>query len=627
MRKRARCRGMSGAILGETTFAVIGLLFLLSAIRTFTSTLYMTLYGSVPNDTVGAIAFAVFAASVLAVVVAFRSSPRRAIALSATLLAAGTTLAAASRWNWGDILLSAVAVVGGMWWLALTHSSRSGDGGSPFVVGLPIALAADLGLRAFLRTIPIADLPGLIAPAIALVGALLMIAAGFAAYGVERTWTTPGLRGSLALLAIPPLLLVAETGATDPGQAAGIGSFARGPEGPGAWYAIAILLGLGMTAGAAMTARARPQRRVVALAAVALGAVVMWSHVPYAATLGAAILAGGVLAAAATLPDTAARPAGSPWLSAVALALGWSLFVGLAFLFYAYYAPPAAPLIATGLVLIGLVAAAPVPGPRLGVPGTILVALLAIAAPLAALVATPSAPVDASPRTAFRLMTYNVHQGFDEGDVPALDAIADTIRSETPDVVVLQEVARGWMITEQHDVLTFLAERTGMQYVFGPTIGDAYGNAVLSRLPITEVEYLEYERQPRLRHQPRGAIFFKVNDVLVIATHLDHIADATDVRQGQVHSILAKWNLRTPAIVAGDLNALPGSAELRLLEDSGFRDLAKADGADQATIPASDPKQRIDYVWGIGVAGTQAHTVTSTASDHRPLVVTITRQK
>ena len=81
------------------------------------------------------------------------------------------------------------------------------------------------------------------------------------------------------------------------------------------------------------------------------------------------------------------------------------------------------------------------------------------------------------------------------------------------------------------------------------------------------------------------------------------------------------------AIVAGDLNALPGSAELRLLEDSGFRDLAKADGADQATIPASDPKQRIDYVWGIGVTGTQAHTVTSTASDHRPLVVTITRQK
>src|SRR5206468_10448456 len=143
----------------------------------------------------------------------------------------------------------------------------------------------------------------------------------------------------------------------------------------------------------------------------------------------------------------------------------------------------------------------------------------------------------------------------------------------------------------------------GMQYVFGPEIGDAYGNAVLSRLPVTEIDYLHYERQSKLRYQPRGAIFFRVADVLVVATHLDHNADATDVRQGQVHSILAKWNLRSPAIVAGDLNALPGSAELALLQQSGFRDLAEADGADQPTIPSSDPKQRIDYIWGIGVAG------------------------
>jgi endonuclease/exonuclease/phosphatase family metal-dependent hydrolase len=224
-------------------------------------------------------------------------------------------------------------------------------------------------------------------------------------------------------------------------------------------------------------------------------------------------------------------------------------------------------------------------------------------------------------------MTYNVHQGFDDGNVPSLDALADTIRAETPDVVVLEEVPRGWMIAEQHDVLTYLSERLGMQYVFGPEIGDAYGNAVLSRLPVTEVDYLHFERQQRLRYQPRGAIFLRIADVLVIATHLDHNADATDVRQGQVHSILAKWNLRSPAIVAGDLNAVPGSAELSLLQQSGFRDLAQADNAEQATFPASSPAQRIDYVWGVGVSGTQAHTVASTASDHRPLVMTISRQR
>jgi endonuclease/exonuclease/phosphatase family metal-dependent hydrolase len=166
-----------------------------------------------------------------------------------------------------------------------------------------------------------------------------------------------------------------------------------------------------------------------------------------------------------------------------------------------------------------------------------------------------------------------------------------------------------------------------MPYVFGPAIGDAYGNAVLSRLPVTDVERHSYPRQPLLRHQPRGFIRFRVADVLVFATHLDHVEGATEVRQGQVHAILAAWNAERPAIVAGDLNALPGSPELRLLEDAGFRDLAKDDGADQPTLPASAPRYRIDYVWGNGIRGSQAHTVASTASDHRPLVITVSQAR
>ena len=63
---------MNGAILGATTFAVIGVLFLIAAIRGFTSSLYMSLYGNVANETVGAIALVVFAASLLAAIVAWR---------------------------------------------------------------------------------------------------------------------------------------------------------------------------------------------------------------------------------------------------------------------------------------------------------------------------------------------------------------------------------------------------------------------------------------------------------------------------------------------------------------------------------------------------------------------------
>lgn len=619
---------MNGAILGGTTFATIGVLFLLASIRTFTSTLYQSLFGVVPNETVGGIALGTFAASLLALVASWRLGPRRSVAFSGVLLVGGTLLSTASRIDVADVVLSGIAVVGGTWWLALTHSARAGSGGSPFVLGLPLALTLDLALRAAFRTSPVADLAPPLALALTLAGVLVFVGAGLAWSGEEQRWTSPGLRGAFALVAIPALLLVAETGATDPGQAAGASGLDRGPQPPGAWYVVAAALGLGLTTGAVALARQRPPARVAALVAVAAGALLFWSHLPVLATVGAMVLAAGVFAGAAVLADTASRPSRGPVLTVVALTVGWVAFVALAFLFYAYYALPAAVWAASALVLLGLVAAVPLPAPRLGPVGIALVGAIALVVPIAALVTSPAQQATREGRPAFRLMTYNVHQGFDAGNIPSVDRIADVIIAEDPDVVVLQEVVRGWMIDEQHDVLTVLAERTGMSYVFGPAIGDVYGNAVLSRLPISGVRYISYERQPQLRHQPRGAILFSVADVLVIATHLDHIDSrtASAVRQGQVHSLLAAWNAQRPAVVAGDLNAVPGLPELRLLEDAGFRDLVKDDGADQPTIPAGVPDERIDYVWGIGVRGSGAHTVATTASDHRPVVVTIERR-
>lgn len=613
---------VSGAILGQTTFAAIGLLFLISAIRTFTSSLYMSLFGSVPNETVGLIALGVFALSALAIVVAIRSGPRGGVALTGTLLAGGTVLATASRAGWADIVLSAVALVGGTWWLALSHSSRSRLGSSAVVLGLPFAIAADLGLRAAFRTIPVVDQVIPLALALVIIAALLFLAAGILTSDTDQEWTSPGLRGAVALAALPPLLLVGELAAWNPGQVSGAAGLGRGPEAPGSWYLIAAALGLGMAFGSLALSRARPPQRLVAIAAIAIGIALLALGLPALPLVGGVILAAGAIAAAAVLPDTAARPAYSPVVTVLALALGWILFVGLAFGFYAYYALAPAFWVAGAIVVIGLAAATPLPGPRFGATGALLVATLALLVPVVALVTTPEARVEE--RSTLRLMTYNVHQGFDDGNVPGLDGLVATIAAEAPDLVVLQEVTRGWMITQQHDVLTVLAERLGMQYAFGPTIGDVYGNAVLSRLPLTDVRTVAFAREPSIRHQPRGALLFRVADLLVIATHLDHVAGATAVRQAQVRVILDAWAGARPAIIAGDLNGLPASAEMRMLADAGFTDLAAAAGAEQPTFPARAPVERIDYVWGIGVAGSQAHTAVSTASDHRPVVVNIT---
>lgn len=613
---------MSGALLGGSTFAAVGLLFLLTAIRMFTSTLYQAMFGAVPNETVGAIALGVFAASILAVVAAWRLGARGSVALSGTLLAGGTLFATASHWDRAVIVLAAVAVVGGTWWLALVHSARGGAGASPFVLGLPLALSADLALRAAFRTEMVVELAPAVALLLTAVATLVFLAAGLAWAAGEHEWTSPGVRGAIALFAIPALLLVSELAAANPGEAAGAGGLDRGPQPAGTWYVVAAALGLGMTTGAVVLARRRPPARLSALLAVVSGSLLLWSHLPVAATIGAMILAAGTFAGASILADTAARPARSPLAGVIALAVGWVAFVGLAFVFYAYYAPAGAPFAAVAIVAVGLLAAVPLPMPRFGVTGIALVGILGVVVPVVALL-TPPTVSRVEGRAAFRLMTYNVHQGFDDGNIPSVQRLADVIAAEDPDVVVLEEVVRGWMIDDQHDVLTVLSERLGMPYVFGPQIGDVYGDAIMSRLPVTDVKVIHFAREPQIAHQPRGAILLTVDGVRLIGTHLDEIDGATDVRQRQVASILTAWGGSRPAIIAGDLNARPGAPELRLIADAGFRDLAKDDGADQPTSPSGRPTDRIDYVWGIGVVGSEAHTVATTASDHRPVVINI----
>jgi endonuclease/exonuclease/phosphatase family metal-dependent hydrolase len=187
------------------------------------------------------------------------------------------------------------------------------------------------------------------------------------------------------------------------------------------------------------------------------------------------------------------------------------------------------------------------------------------------------------------------------------------------------------MIDEQQDTLSVLAERLGMQYAFLPNIGDLYGDAVLSRFAMTDVRQVHYALEPGIKHQPRGALFVRIADVLFVCTHLDELSDGTFVRQEQVRTIIREVGDATPLIVGGDLNAKPEDIEVRLLNEFGLDDLG-AEAGDTTT--GDDPQKRIDYLWGRGVIGAQAHTVggqdladAKRASDHRPLIVNITVQK
>lgn len=608
-------------MLGEVAFALLGTLFLLTGLRTLLASLYHLLFGNLPTNTIGAIAFALFAAAALAPLLARVYGPRRAVGFTALALGAMTVLATLSRVAWLDLLFSGIAVIAGSWWLALLHASRPGGRPSPLPVAIPLALVTDFALRHAFRTVPVVDLPLGVAVPLVLAAVLVFFAAALATIPEERSWTAPNLAGALALAALPPLFMVGETGATNAAQVALAGGLGLGPEPVRATQLGAVAVGAGLGTGAVLLSRDIP-RRPFAAAALVAGAALMWLHLPILSLVAGAALACGFLMASSALVAPAAPSRGGV-VTALALSVGWVLFIVIGFAYHAFYATSAL-WIATAGIALALLAAPAVRGPRIGLGPAVLVAAIAVVIPIVTLVPF-SAPAAAPEQASFRLMTYNVHQGFDAGGVPSLDALSETISREAPDVVVLQEVVRGWVIDGQHDVLSVLAERLGMQYVWQGNIGDLYGNAILTRMPISDVRRISYAKEPAVRHQQRGALLARVSGVLIIVTHLDEHADSSDVRQRQVRELLRAWDGASPAVIAGDLNALPASLELDLLAQAGFGDLALQAGSDEPTFPADRPERRIDYIWGVGVSGSQAHTVASTASDHRAVVVNVTR--
>jgi len=607
-------------MIGEVAFGVIGLLLLLADIRIFASTFQQTFYGT-SSTQLAVMAGAVFATSFLAPLVGWRLGPRRSVALSAALLGIATLLATLSRSNVVDLALTIVGLAGGFWWLALLHSSRAPDRRSPFSIAIPVALVVDLVARAAFGTVPIVDMPLAVAGPVVLIVALVFLAAGLAALSGERAWTRPGAAGTLALIALPVVLFVAETGGTNGAQTALAGGLGLGPDSVRSTELGLVIVGLGLALGTLALAQPLPAG-ILAAVACAGGAALLWAHIPVASLAGGFVLAGGVVLAGASLPAASLAPSRTPIVVSFALAVGWLLFLAITFGFYAFWAYTPAAWVGTAVVAVAALA---VPGRAVPPWRALPIALvpIAVAVPLLALVLAPGPPPVADPRNTFTVMTYNIHQGFNAGQVPSLDALVEVISHESPDVLVLQEVVRGWMIDEQHDALAVLSERLAMPYVFGPNIGDLYGNAILSRYPMTDVRRIHFAVEPSLRHQPRGAIGVRIGDVLVVTTHLDDISDSSAIRQEQVRAILSAWSSERIAIIAGDMNAEPGTLEMGLLGEAGYGDIGEPAGG--TTI--DDPPKRIDYVWGIGVTASNARTVKApAASDHRALVVNVTRQ-
>ncbi|MGY0007419.1 endonuclease/exonuclease/phosphatase family protein, partial [Micromonospora sp. I033] len=223
-------------------------------------------------------------------------------------------------------------------------------------------------------------------------------------------------------------------------------------------------------------------------------------------------------------------------------------------------------------------------------------------------------------------VAYNIRMGFGLDGRLDLDALTRAVDGNRPDVVLLSEVDRGWLLNGGHDTLALLAGRLRMPYVFAPAADPVWGDAVLSRFPV---------RAGRTRHlaahgAPTGAQALGVTldlggrDLAVVATHLQPPPGQGPVAQArEVAAFATRYAAGRPLIVGGDLNTEPGDPAFTEFTRAGLVD-ALAAARPLRTSPADDPRTQIDHVFvAPGLTPSGAVAPRSTASDHLPVAVTL----
>jgi exodeoxyribonuclease-3 len=240
-----------------------------------------------------------------------------------------------------------------------------------------------------------------------------------------------------------------------------------------------------------------------------------------------------------------------------------------------------------------------------------------------------------------RLLTYNIRSG----GVGREDALAATIRTAAPDLVVLQEANRPSVVKQ-------LAAATGMTS-WGSTRGHSVG--FMSRVEVAGHAW----RRPRPCRRAFLEILLKGSGLRIFGVHLSaahsHWVERHRMREMEAVLVAIGGTERGLHLLAGDFNTLaPGETldlsrlphHLRLLARIGGRtirwqtiqimlDAGYLDGfrirhpqEGGSTFPTWDPNLRIDYVF---VPGDQAARLVRCevwtapparqASDHFPVLV------
>jgi endonuclease/exonuclease/phosphatase family metal-dependent hydrolase len=175
--------------------------------------------------------------------------------------------------------------------------------------------------------------------------------------------------------------------------------------------------------------------------------------------------------------------------------------------------------------------------------------------------------------TVFRVATYNTHKcrGIDGRIRPV--RVAEVLREIDADVVALQEVVSLTGGRREQNQAQYLADAVGLEFRIGETRklrGAAYGNVVLSRFPVKQVEVYDLTAS---RREPRGCIrcdleitHGKIIHVFNIHLGTGYIERRRQARILMSREVLLSPSLKHPRLLLGDFNEWTAGLVSRMLQ-------------------------------------------------------------
>jgi endonuclease/exonuclease/phosphatase family metal-dependent hydrolase len=208
--------------------------------------------------------------------------------------------------------------------------------------------------------------------------------------------------------------------------------------------------------------------------------------------------------------------------------------------------------------------------------------------------------VDKKSKTIVKVLSFNIlHGATMKGDFD-LDVLAKVVKDTDPDLVAMQEVDYQTNRAKKYDLMTELGWRTKMAPLFGRAMsydGGEYGEGVLSKTTFLSSRNmaLPYSKG----NEPRAAVEIVTvldsgDTIAFVGTHLDHLKDDKDrnAQAKKINDVFSSNNY--PTILAGDLNATPGSKAINILETVWQSSYDPTNI--EPTFPSDNPRKKIDYV-------------------------------